>query len=226
MKNKAAALSKVLALALTNRDLLEMALTHRSAGKVNNERLEYLGDAVLNMIIAAELYERFPEASEGQMSRSRASLVNGVTLAALAKEIALGDYLILGAGELKTGGFARDSILAGAMEAVFGAVYLDSGFERCRTLVLQLYKTRLAGVSLAEDAKDPKTRLQEWLQAKKQALPEYHLLGSREEQGQQMFYVECRLEEPSLVTKGQGASRRQAEQTAAAQALQILAAHK
>lgn len=202
--------------------LLETALTHRSVGKDNNERLEFLGDGVLNFVIAYYLFERFPDASEGELSRLRAHLVRGTTLAILAREYHLGDHLRLGPGEQKSGGFRRDSILAGAMEAVIGAVYVDGGFEAAQALVSHLYREALAGLSLAQGLKDPKTRLQEFLQSRGWPLPEYRVLHVEGEAHRQVFKVACVLSEPALITESAGASRRKAEQAAAEQALMQL----
>lgn len=204
--------------------LLKAALTHRSAGKNNNERLEFLGDGVLNFIIADHLFERFPEASEGELSRLRAYLVRGATLAVLARRYDLGEYILLGPGEQKSGGFRRDSILAGALEAVIGAVYIDGGFAAAQAVVRGLYAEHLAGLTLDQGLKDPKTRLQEYQQSRGRPLPEYHVLGMDGEAHKQVFKVACVLREPALVTESLGASRRKAEQAAAEQALALLLA--
>lgn len=205
----------------SNIELLECALTHRSAGSHNNERLEFLGDAVLNFLIADELYRRFPGASEGDLSRARANLVNGSALAVLASAYHIGDYLRLGPGELKSGGFRRESILAGTLEAVIGAVYLDKGFDACRRLVQMLYQERLATISPETHPKDPKTRLQEYLQAQKRSLPSYTVMTIEGNAHLQTFKVECAVEGVTPC-HGEGASRRVAEQNAAQQALQLL----
>ncbi len=157
--------------------LAELAVTHRSHGKRNNERLEFLGDSILNFVIAEALFKRFPEAKEGQLSRLRAQLVKGETLAEIAREMKLGDYLKLGSGELKSGGFRRDSILADAVEAIIGAIYLDSDMDVCRGYVLRWYKERLEQTNLQNTQKDSKTRLQEFLQSRRVALPEYELMS-------------------------------------------------
>jgi ribonuclease III len=196
-------------------ELLLQALTHRSAGSSNNERLEFLGDALLGFVIAEALWERFPEADEGTLSRMRASLVKRETLAALARGLALGDYLHLGAGELRTGGYARDSILADAFEALWGAVYLDAGFASARELVLRLFATRLAQTSAVHAGKDPKTQLQEWLQAQRRPLPEYTVVATGGDQHAQTFVVSCRLADADLGTRAEGGTRRGAEQAAA-----------
>ncbi len=205
----------------THPELLESALTHRSAGSNNNERLEFLGDAVLNFLIADELYRRFPTASEGELSRARANLVRGSTLAALASLFELGNYLRLGPGELKSGGFRRESILAGALEAVIGAVYLDGGFDVCRALVLSIYRERLASISPETQPKDPKTRLQEYLQSQRMPLPTYNILAIEGNAHRQIFKVEC-IVENIVPCQGEGANRRIAEQNAARKALQLL----
>lgn len=199
--------------------LLEQALTHRSAGRFNNERLEFLGDAVLGMVIADELYCRFGDIQEGVLSRMRAALVNEAALAELARELDLGECLRLGPGELKSGGFRRDSTLACALEAIIGAVYLDGGFEAAQRLIVGLYRSRLEQVDPANVSKDPKTRLQEHLQALRQPLPVYELVEVSGDAHEQTFRVECRLEGLDVVTRGSGRSRRIAEQEAAAAAL-------
>ncbi len=214
-------LSRKLDYYFSNPDLLECALTHRSVGSYNNERLEFLGDAILNFLIADELYRRFPQASEGELSRARANLVNGSALAVLATAYNLGDFLRLGSGELKSGGFRRESILAGTLEAVIGAAYLDKGFDACRGLVQTLYQERLATISPETHPKDPKTRLQEYLQAQKRPLPSYTVTAIEGNAHLQIFKVECVVEGISPC-QGEGNSRRVAEQTAAQQALQLL----
>lgn len=192
---------------------MEEALTHRSASAHNNERLEFLGDALLNLIIAEYLFQRYPKAAEGELSRLRASLVKGETLADLARELKLGDWLRMGPGELKSGGYRRESILSDALEAVIGAVYLDGGFGACRDLVLRLYEDWLARLSSASELKDPKTRLQEYLQARQRPLPVYNVLEIHGEPHAQSFTVECVVVD--LRTIAVGSSRRKAEQEAA-----------
>lgn len=196
-------------------ELLIQALTHRSAGSSNNERLEFLGDALIGFIIAEALWERFPKADEGTLSRMRASLVKRESLARLARDLKLGESLRLGAGELRTGGHARDSILADALEAVLGAVYLDAGFERARTVVLELFAARLEQTDAERAGKDPKTRLQEWLQSYKRPLPEYLVLSIDGDQHDQTFIVSCQLQDADVTTRATGTSRRRAEQAAA-----------
>lgn len=199
----------------TREELLIQALTHRSVGSSNNERLEFLGDALIGFVIAEALWERFPKADEGTLSRMRASLVKRESLARLARDLKLGDSLRLGAGELRTGGHARDSILADALEAVLGAVYLDGGFERARAVVLELFAARLEQTDAERAGKDPKTRLQEWLQSYKRPLPEYLVLSIDGDQHDQTFIVSCQLQDADVTTRGTGTSRRRAEQAAA-----------
>ncbi len=215
-------LTRELGYRFNNQDLLRSALTHRSFGSKHNERLEFLGDAILSFIISAELYTRFPELDEGRLSRLRASLVKGDTLAELARHLELGDYLQLGSGELKSGGFRRASILADALEAIIGAVYLDGGIDHARQLVLALYGDNLDRVSPAENLKDPKTRLQEYLQSRRQPLPQYDVVSVSGEAHDQTFVVRCTVGGLSEPTEGVGASRRRAEQAAAEAALKRL----
>lgn len=202
--------------------LVEQALTHRSVGQHNNERLEFLGDAVLGCVIAEEIYRRFPEASEGELTRLRAALVKGETLAEIGRVLSLGDYVRLGSGELKSGGFRRGSILACAVEALIGAVYLDGGFVAAQRLVMSLYRQRLENVSPEDELKDPKTRLQEFLQSRKLPLPRYELIRIEGEAHNQTFYVECMAETLDEPVPGHGSSRRKAEQSAAKKVLKIL----
>ncbi|ETI58359.1 ribonuclease III [Marinomonas profundimaris] len=202
--------------------LLELALTHRSFGGKNNERLEFLGDSILNYVIAEDLFHRFPKAKEGELSRLRASLVKGDTLAELAREFQLGDYLKLGAGELKSGGFRRDSILADTVEGIIGAMYLDAGMDVCRQHILEWYKSRLDATSLKVVTKDSKTLLQEYLQARKHALPQYDVVNIVGEPHDQTFFVHCFIELSEDAIEGKGNSRRIAEQNAAAKALKKL----
>lgn len=203
-------------------DLLQTALTHRSFGSPNNERLEFLGDAVLSVVVSEALFRKFPDTDEGSMSRLRASLVNGETLAIIARRLQLGDFLRLGPGELKSGGFRRDSILAGALEAVLGAVYLEGGFEAARRSILAVFEDELQKVSLAGLAKDPKTQLQEYLQARRQPLPDYRVTAVEGRDHEQRFHVECQVVGLDAPVKGEGGSRRKAEQDAAAKALRVL----
>ncbi len=219
---KSARLQQALGYEFTDSGLLELALTHRSAGNRNNERLEFLGDSIVNHVIAEYLFQRFPEAREGEMSRMRAALVRGDTLAELARDLKLGDHLVLGAGERKSGGRRRGSILADALEALAGAVLLDSDVDTCRRCVLAWYGERLAAISLENDAKDPKTRLQEFLQARQSPLPDYQLVRVEGEDHDQRFHVACQLAKPTLRSEGSGSSRRRAEQAAAEAALREL----
>ncbi|NOY63376.1 MAG: ribonuclease III [Gammaproteobacteria bacterium] len=202
--------------------LLESALTHRSVGSDNNERLEFLGDAILGLVIANELYRRFPKASEGDLSRLRSSLVKGDTLAVLATELQMGDYLRLGSGEMKSGGFRRNSILAGALEAVICSVFLDGGYPCCYELICNLYKVPLESISLRHNLKDPKTRLQEYLQSKKRPLPTYCVVSVEGQAHDQQFEVQCLVDGMADSAYGKGNSRRKAEQQAADGALCIL----
>lgn len=204
--------------------LSELALTHRSVGKPNNERLEFLGDALLGAIIAELLYEVHPKASEGELSRLRAQLVNGQALAVLARELELGDGLKLGTGELKSGGFRRDSILADAFEALVAAVYLDAGFDACRTTVRELFDGRVT--ALRRSSKDAKTRLQEQLQSGGWPLPQYELVASHGEDHAKTFDVSCSISEPcTLIAEATAGSRRAAEQDAAESVLNRLLEH-
>lgn len=200
--------------------LLEDALTHRSHGSRNNERLEYLGDAVLNFVVAELLYREFDGATEGELSRYRASLVSGETLGEVALEIGLGNHLRLGEGELKSGGYRRTSILADALEAVIGALFLDRGLDAARNAVVRLLGPRLRQLPAAADLKDPKTRLQERMQAKGLVLPSYEVLEVTGEPHDQEFQVSCEVIGLGLRAVAQGSSRRRAEQEAAALVLE------
>ena len=205
-----------------NQELLKLALTHRSAASRNNERLEFLGDAILGQVIAVALFEQFPAATEGELSRMRASLVKGETLADLANEINLGDYLILGSGELKSGGFRRQSILADTFEAIIGAVYLDSNIETTKQYIMFFMKNRLEECSPENTTKDPKTRLQEHLQQQGLSLPEYTVKSTTGSAHEQEFEVECQVNLLEQHIIGTGRSRRKAEQDAASKVLEIL----
>lgn len=218
-------LQRALDYAFGDPELLGLALTHRSAARINNERLEFLGDSIINHIIAEFLFRKFPESREGEMSRMRASLVNGDTLAEVARELELGQHLQLGAGERKSGGHRRSSILADAFEALVGAILLDSDVERCRECVLRLFAPRLDQLSSGTSVKDAKTRLQECLQGRSKPLPEYVLLSVQGDDHAQQFHVACRLSELDLVGEGTGPSRRKAEQAAASSVLQSLSGH-
>ena len=200
--------------------LLTQALTHRSAGSPHNERLEFLGDALVNLVVAEALYLRWPRADEGALTRARAELVRESALAAIARTLELGARLTLGPGELKSGGHRRDSILADALEALVAAIYLDSDFGHCREVVLPWFEPALAALPPPNKVgKDAKTRLQEWLQGRQRPLPVYALLHEGGEDHARIFRVSCTLAEPALVTEGEGCSRRAAEQQAAVAAL-------
>ncbi len=203
-------------------ELLEMALRHRSAGNMNNERLEFLGDAVLNLVIANQLYTMHSKATEGELSRWRASLVREESLAVIARELDLGRYLVLGPGELKSGGFRRDSILADALEATIGAVYLDQGFDVAQALLVRLFERMLQDLPDAASLKDPKTRLQEWLQGGKRELPSYEVTSIRGQAHKQVFEVTCTLSDTQQTAVGRGSSRRKAEQAAAESMFEML----
>jgi ribonuclease-3 len=204
--------------------LLHQALTHRSAGSPHNERLEFLGDALLNLIVAEQLYQRWPRADEGAMTRARAELVRESTLARIARELGVGERLTLGPGEMKSGGHRRDSILADALEAIIAACYLDAGFDACRKLVLSWHAPLLDAMpSPGHVGKDPKTRLQEWLQARGWPLPVYASLSERGDEHDRIFEVSCTLSQPPMSASGEGSSRRAAEQAAAEALLANLA---
>lgn len=194
---------------------LKTALTHRSKGSEHNERLEFLGDAVVNFVVAEILYHQFPKATEGELSRWRASLVNRDALAELAKEFDIGSHLLLGPGELRSGGHERHSILSCTMEAIIGAIYLDGGFEVVRTRIMEWYEPWLQSLSSAASHKDPKTLLQEFLQSRRLPLPIYTVENIEGEAHQQLFTVSCLVEGVAEKSYGQGTSRRRAEQNAA-----------
>lgn len=215
-------LAKKLGLTFDHPQLFIMALTHRSMGAKNNERLEYLGDSVLGFVIAEKLYELFPSASEGDLSRLRASLVNQNSLAELAREHNLGDYLILGSGELKSGGYRRDSILSDALEAIMGALVKDQGMNICQQWVLNLFSNKLAELDLNKSHKDPKTKLQELMQARKTELPEYVLDKMSGAAHAQTFSVKCTTLLVKEACTGIGVSRKKAEQDAAEKMLIII----
>lgn len=203
-------------------ELLLLALTHRSFAGRNNERLEFLGDAILNFIAGEALFQRFPQAREGQLSRLRARLVKGETLAILARGFELGEFLRLGSGELKSGGFRRESILADALEALIGAIYLDAGMQAARERVLAWLSSEINDLTLVDTNKDPKTRLQEFLQSRGGELPHYEVVDIQGEPHCRTFFVQCSIALLNEKTNGQGASRRIAEQVAAAAALTAL----
>jgi ribonuclease-3 len=205
-------------------NLLRQALRHRSAGAPHNERMEFLGDALVNLIVAEALHSRWPKADEGALTRARAALVRESSLAEIARALRLGDALELGPGELKTGGHRRDSILADALEALVAAVHLDAGFEACRALVLAWFEPSMASLVVGKVEKDPKTKLQEWLQARQFERPEYVLVDTRGDEHERVFVVRCRLAEPQTSAEGEGSSMRAAEQSAAAAVLSGLEA--
>jgi ribonuclease-3 len=215
-------LRKKLGLTFNNPELFAMALTHRSFSAKNNERLEFLGDSILGFVIAERLFEQFPTASEGVLSRLRANLVNQSSLAELARHHQLGDYLLLGSGELKSGGFRRDSILSDALEAIIAALFIDQGIDACQQWIAQLFTEKLKNLSLDNWQKDPKTQLQELMQAKKMDLPEYELITMSGLAHEQTYKVRCAVSLIAKATIGTGISRKKAEQAAAEQMLQLL----
>lgn len=222
MIKKSEILCKKLGLNFNNPQIFKMALTHRSASSVNNERLEFLGDSILGFVIAQKLFDLFPTASEGVLSRLRASLVNQSSLAELAREHQLGDYLLLGSGELKSGGFRRDSILSDALEAIMGALFKDQGIESCQVWIEHLFMEKLNNLSLDNWQKDPKTQLQELMQSKKQLLPEYTLITMSGLAHEQLFEVKCSVPLITDICIGMGISRKRAEQSAAELMLELL----
>lgn len=207
-------------------DLLQQALTHRSFGSPHNERLEYLGDAVLNLSIARLLFEHFPDADEGSLSRTRANLVNQGSLHRQAQQLDIGKHLWLGDGEARSGGYSRPSILADALEAIIGAVLLDEGFDAAYAFVARLFSPLIAEVITGEGAKDAKTALQEWLQAHKLPVPKYHVRDTLGAAHEQTFVIEAVIDDLALAASGDGASKRAAEQVAAARLLALLQAPK
>ncbi len=213
-----------LGLKFNDPELFKTALTHRSAGAYNNERLEFLGDSILGYVIAQQLYDRFPDASEGGLSRLRAGLVNETSLAGLARKHKLGDYLRLGQGEMKSGGFDRDSILSDALEAIMGALFKDQGITACQQWIEWLFADQLQNLPLdSAGQKDPKTRLQELMQSKRLDLPEYILLSMDGPSHEQIFTVQCSVKLIEDTTVGVGISRKKAEQQAAEHMLALLA---
>ncbi|WSE93893.1 ribonuclease III [Chromobacterium subtsugae] len=222
MDNRFRRLSQALDYAFQKPELLRQALTHRSYSSANNERFEFVGDSILNYTVARMLFDQFPQLTEGELSRLRANLVNQNTLAEIAHELKLGDYLYLGEGELKSGGFNRPSILADALEATFAAVSFDADFGAAEQVVRRLYDQRVSTIDTTRQAKDAKTRLQEALQARKLQLPKYRILSQSGEAHEQWFKVECDLGELALISTGDGGSRRAAEQQAAEAALTLL----
>ncbi len=215
-------LCKSLGYTFADRALLGQALTHRSARQKHNERLEFLGDSVLGMIVADTLYNRFPDASEGSLTRMRSSLVKGETLAEIARGFCLGDHLVLGTGEMKSGGHQRDSILEDAVEAIIGAIYIEAGVSTCERLILSWYRSRIELLDPDFHPKDPKTRLQELLQSRQLPLPEYNVVDISGKDHAQTFVVECITTEFKDVFVGRASSRRKAEQQAAQLVLERL----
>ncbi len=205
-------------------DLLNLALSHRSVGRTNNERLEFLGDSILNFVVSARLFDLKPNDNEGELSRLRARIVRGESLAKLAQGINLGEYIKLGEGELKSGGYKRKSILADALEAVFGAIYLDGGFEPCEAAILHVCNPMIAELPDAQELIDPKTRLQEWLQGKRHGLPVYSLLSEKGPPHKKQFLIQCEAIDLDIKVTGSGSSRQKAEQAAASAALDLIEA--
>lgn len=222
MTNRLARLETALDYRFQNRDLLVQALTHRSYGSRHNERLEFLGDSVLNFVVASLLYDRFPGTDEGDLSRMRANLVRQATLADIAARLELSDQLRLGEGELKSGGFRRPSILADAVEAIFGAIYMDSGFESAHRVISALYDDLLARVDPRSQGKDAKTQLQERLQALRYELPVYTVVATHGAAHNQLFEVACEVPQLDIRVQAPGSSRRAAEQAAAQQVIEQL----
>ncbi|MBI4195944.1 MAG: ribonuclease III [Betaproteobacteria bacterium] len=202
-------------------DLLRRALTHRSRSSAHNERLEYLGDSALNCVVALELYHRFPQLTEGELSRLRANLVNQQSLFGVARRCGFGEQILLGEGEIRSGGARRPSILADAVEAVVGAALLDGGFEAARNVVRTLFAGELATVDPRTTGKDPKTLLQEYLQGRRMPLPEYTIVQTRGEAHEHVFQVECVIPDLNIRSLGEGSSRRNAEQNAARKAYEL-----
>jgi ribonuclease-3 len=219
-------LARALGLYFNRPELFTAALTHRSMGANNNERLEFLGDSILGFVIAQKLYDAFPDASEGVLSRLRASLVNQDSLAELARKHHIGDYLILGSGELKSGGFRRDSILSDALEAIIGALFKDQGIDACQTWILNLFAEKLKELTADNWKKDPKTQLQELMQSRGVELPEYQLVTMTGLPHAQSFKITCRTRLTDTVCIGSGGSRKKAEQSAAEQMLALLQREK
>lgn len=222
MDKAATWLKQSLAYEFADQALLKRALTHRSAPGGNNERLEFLGDAVLQMLVSELVFAERPDASEGRLSRLRSSLVKDSTLSRIAAEIGVGKHLILGPGERKSGGHRRASILADALEALFGAVYLDAGFDAARNVIFHAYGERISDLPDQVELRDPKSRLQEHLQGRQFALPDYRMEYVSGKAHQQSFEVSCHIAERDLQTRGRGSTRRDAEQQAASAMLELL----
>lgn len=219
---KISQIQKALGYQFKNLSLLELALTHRSANKSHNERLEFLGDSILSFVIADELFHRFVKQDEGDLSQMRASLVCGQTLAEIGKNFNVGEYLILGQGELKSGGFRRESIISDAVEAIIGAIYLDSNIETIRQLILSWYQIRLNEIKPGIKQKDAKTRLQEYLQGIHRQRPSYLILEVTGDNHEQEFLIQCKIDNDNREFLGRGLSRRKAEQAAAQEVLNQL----
>jgi ribonuclease-3 len=217
-----ARLTKKLSYEFQDTQLLIQALTHRSAKGAHNERLEFLGDSILGFVIAEALFEKFPKHDEGDLTRMRSSLVKGVTLAEIARDFNLGEYLILGPGELKSGGHRRESILEDAIEAIIGAVYLDSTIEQCKALILTWFENRLRVIKPGNEQKDPKTQLQEYLQGRQIPLPSYEVIDTTGQSHNQEFTVRCQTSVINKEVIAKGTSRRKAEQAAAQQIIALI----
>ncbi|MBK6657873.1 MAG: ribonuclease III [Proteobacteria bacterium] len=222
MQHIAGKILRTLGYAFRDESLLTRALTHRSVGARHNERLEFLGDALLGMVVAEHLFSQFPDADEGQLTRTRATLVNRESLAEVGRGLELGDLIRLGEGELKSGGWRRDSILANAVEALLGAIYLDGGMDACRDTVLRLLATRLSTIDPDSTRKDAKTALQEFLQSRRRSLPEYKTMDISGPSHEQVFTVSCQVDSLPEPVVASGPTRRKAEQAAARATLQLL----
>jgi len=209
----------------SNPNLLHQALTHKSHGRCNYERLEFLGDSILNLVVSTRLFELYPEASEGDLSRMRARIVRGKTLSEIALDLDLGQYLKLGTGEMRSGGFRRSSILADALEALLGAIYLDGGYLACHDVIVTLCDPLIRDLPSVEELKDAKTRLQEWLQAHGRPLPVYELERQEGADHARKFYVRCFLLDDPVQVIAEGSSRRKAEQSAAGELLKRISAN-
>lgn len=220
--NKLSLLERKLGHDFSDLDLLTLALTHRSRGSQNYERLEFLGDSILGFVVADHLYSKYPQLAEGKLSRMRSTLVRKETLAIVARDLSLGDFLRLGEGELKSGGFNRDSILSDTVESLIGAIYLDDGFDTASNFIYEHFATQFENISQELNYKDAKSRLQESMQKQGLALPEYRILQTEGEHHEQEFTVECLLKEIDVAAESTASSRRAAEQKAAAKVLQII----
>jgi len=221
-QNAIDSLLKKLEYSFSDITLLDEALTHRSFASKNNERLEFLGDGILNFVIADELFKAYPDVQEGDLSRLRATLVNKESLAVIANKLKLGDVIKLGSGELKSGGFRRPSILADAVESILGSVYCDGGFQPARDLIIRLYTDRLASPTDLQSLKDPKTQLQELLQSRRFSLPVYQVTDITGQAHAQVFHVRCTIDKIKIEVNGEGKSRRKAEQVAAEKAIKLV----